>query len=85
MDATLTQGVRAFQRGHYEEALRLLAPLAEQGEVRAQVILARLYYAGNGVEQSDERHLYWLERAADNGDKAARSRVKKLRRKELHS
>jgi TPR repeat protein len=77
----LTLGVRAFQRGRFEEAFERLAPFAEAGELRAQQILARLYYAGNGVEKSHERYRYWLQRAADNGYKPARAQLKKLDKK----
>ncbi|QFU74775.1 sel1 repeat family protein [Halioglobus maricola] len=76
----LSQGIRAFNKRHYEEAFRLLEPLAEAGELRAQLILARLYYAGNGVEKSDSRYHYWLQKSADSGDKSSRARVKKLHR-----
>ena len=73
-------GIRAFQKGRYEEAFRRLEPFARDGELRAQLILARLYYAGNGVERSEERHLHWLQAAADNGDKAAKAQLKRWRR-----
>jgi TPR repeat protein len=73
-------GVRAFQKARYEEAFQRLAPFAEAGELRAQLILARLYYAGNGVERSQERYLHWLQAAADNGDKAAKAQLKRWHR-----
>lgn len=74
----LTLGIRAFKHGHYEEAYERLSGLAEQGELRAQVLLARLYYAGNGVEKDQAKYVYWLGRAAENGDKAAKSQLKRL-------
>ncbi len=72
----------AFQKGQYIEAHEKLAVLAEQGELRAQLIMARLYYAGNGVEKDQETFVYWLQKAADNGDKAAKSHLKRLKLKE---
>ena len=54
----LTLGVRAFQKGNYREALEKLEPLAEQGELRAQQIMARLYYAGNGVEKNERQAFF---------------------------
>jgi TPR repeat protein len=78
----LTLGIRAFQKGHYKEAFEKLSVLAEQGELRAQIIMARLYYAGNGVEKNLERHMYWLQKAADNGDKAYKSQLKRLAQKQ---
>lgn len=76
----LARGIRAFNKGRYEEAHRVLEPLAHSGELRAQLIVARLYYAGNGVEQSDSQYRYWLEQCAANGDKSSRARLKKLRK-----
>ena len=69
-------GVRAFQKGRYEEAHQKLLPFAENGSVRAQTILARLYYAGNGVAKDLKKYEYWLKQAADKGDKSAKARVK---------
>jgi uncharacterized protein len=77
-----TLGIRAFQKGLYEEAYTKLLPLAEQGEVRAQLALSRMFYAGNGVEKSDEQFVYWLQRAADSGDKSAKSQLKRIRKRE---
>jgi TPR repeat protein len=74
----LTLGIRAFQKSLYEEAYTRLLPLAEQGELRAQIIIARLYYAGNGVEKDQDKYIYWLQKAADSGDKSAKSQLKRL-------
>lgn len=74
----LTLGIRAFQKGQFAEAFALLSPLAEQGEPRAQLIMARLYYAGNGVEKDLDKHAYWLRKAAESGDKSAKSQIKRL-------
>jgi len=78
----LTLGIRAFQKGLYDLALEKLKPYAEQGELRAQQIMARLYYAGNGVEKDFDKYIYWLQRAADGGDKAAKAQVKRLLRQD---
>lgn len=75
----LAIGIRAFQKGRYDDAYRRLLPFAESGIVRAQLILSRLYYAGNGVGQDIEKHQYWLQKAADNGDKSAKHQIKLLR------
>lgn len=74
----LTLGIRAFQRGHYKIAYEKLSDLAEQGNLRAQIIMSRLYYAGNGVEKDPDQYIYWLRKAADNGDKSAKSHLKRL-------
>jgi TPR repeat protein len=73
----LTLGIRAFQ-SHYNVAREKLSVLAEQGNLRAQIIMSRLYYAGNGVEKDHDEYVYWLRKAADNGDKASKSHLKRL-------
>ena len=74
----LDAGLRAFSRGEFAEAFSQLLPCAEAGEVKAQLLVARLYYAGNGVQKDLEQYRYWLQRAADLGDKSARARLKRL-------
>jgi TPR repeat protein len=71
-------GLRAFARGEYSLAAELLLPCAEAGEVKAQLLLARMYYAGNGVAADPAKYQYWLERAAASGDKSARAKLKRL-------
>lgn len=78
----LTLGIRAFQKGLYEEAHAKLLPHAEAGEVRAQLAMSRMYYAGNGVEKNHEKYVYWLQRAADSGDKSAKSQLKRIKKRE---
>ena len=77
----LTLGIRAFQKGLYTEAHEKLHHIAENGELRAQMIMARMYYAGNGVEKDQEKYVYWLQRAADSGDKASKSQLKRLKQR----
>lgn len=78
LSAQLDAGLRAFARSEYANALQLLLPCAEAGEVKAQLLLSRMYYAGNGVEKNMERYAHWLQQAADAGDKSARARLKRL-------
>ena len=40
---------------------------AKAGDAEAQYQLARLYFEGNGVDQSDKKGAYWVRRAADQG------------------
>lgn len=54
----------AAKRGDYPEALRILTPLAEQGDAKAQYNLALFYQHGAGVEKSHAKALEWLEKAA---------------------
>ena len=73
-------GIRAFMKGRYNEAFKLLEPAAKEGNLRAQQCLAKMYYAGNGVAKDREKYLYWMSRAAENGDRPSRFKVKKIKR-----
>jgi TPR repeat protein len=65
----------------FEEAVALLLPLAQQGEVEAQKLVARLYFSGQGVEKNLDRYRYWLEQAAAQGDRQSRAKLKRLKKK----
>ena len=65
----------ATERGDYAEAVRLLRPLAMQGNARAQVRLADLYLQGQGVPQSDKEALSLYTKAARSGDTEAQLRA----------
>jgi len=70
-------GLRAFSKNEFANAYALLLPYAEAGDAHAQMLLARMCYAGNGTAQNHDQYLYWLEKAAANGDKSARARLKR--------
>ncbi len=74
----LQLGIRAFQKGQYEQAYKLLHKYAVDGVARAQMVIARLYYAGHGVAKDEDKYMYWLQKAAENGDKAAKSQFKRI-------
>jgi TPR repeat protein len=57
----------ADQRGDYATKLRLLRPLAEQGDAEAQAALGDMYAAGQGVPQDYVEAVKWLRRAAEQG------------------
>ena len=64
----LEDGVAAYVRGDNETAVRLLRPLAEQGDTRAQYHLGTLYYTGKGVPQDYAEALKWFRLSADQGN-----------------
>lgn len=76
-DKRLKAGVKAFKAGQYAEALPLLRECAGKGSLSAQRLLSRMYYAGNGVVADRAQYYYWLLRAAENGDVAAKSKIKR--------
>ena len=64
---TLEDGVEAVDRGDYATALRLLRPLAENGNPDAQINLGNMYFDGNGVPQDNAESVKWYLLAADQG------------------
>ena len=64
-------GLAASKAGDYATALREFAPLAEQGDVKAQKELGAMYALGWGVPQDFAEAAKWGRRAAEQGDAAA--------------
>ena len=69
--ADFADGLAAYDAGDYETAVAEWLPLAEQGDVDAQVALADLYLAGQGVRPDTARALRWYRRAAEAGNAVA--------------
>jgi uncharacterized protein len=69
----LEDGQAAYQRGDYATALRLLRPLAEQGNATAQGTLGGMYQLGHGVPQNDAEAKKWYRLAAAKGDAIAQT------------
>jgi len=61
----LGDALDAYDAGDYATALRLLRPLAEDGDARAQNILGIMYEDGRGVQQDHARAAQWYRSAAD--------------------
>jgi uncharacterized protein len=55
----------AYGRGDYPTALRLLRPLAAQGNADAQVLLGLMYDSGLGVPQDYAEAVKWYQMAAN--------------------
>ena len=55
--------------GETVAAFAMLTPLAQAGNVRAEFLVGRAYLQGAGVPPSVRDGAFWLERAADHGDK----------------
>tara|TARA_A100001037_G_scaffold26007_1_gene21159 strand:+ start:1446 stop:2042 length:597 start_codon:yes stop_codon:yes gene_type:complete len=71
----LKDAVAAYKAGDYQKALRLLKPLAEQGDVDAQSYLGAMYDDGERVPEDDAKAVYWYRKAAEQGDAWAQSRL----------
>lgn len=68
-------GYAAYDKGDHVTALRLLQPLGEQGDARAQAVLGAINYAGRGVPRNDAEAVRWFRLAADQGDPSAQFRL----------
>jgi uncharacterized protein len=58
----------AYHNGDYRLALRLVVPLAEDGDARAQSLLGLMSYRGQGTSQDYEAAAKWFRLSADQGD-----------------
>jgi TPR repeat protein len=69
-------GMAAYNRGDYAPAVRLFRPLAEQGNAKAQNLLAVMYRRGQGVARNSVRTFVWFSRAAARGDATAKAELR---------
>ena len=67
----LQQGLTAYKQSDYQTAFKLLLPLAEQGDAKAQFNLGLMYETGRGVKQDDFEAVKWYRQAAKQGEKRA--------------
>ena len=74
-EAEYAQAAAAYQKQDFATVIRLLQPLAEQGDATAQHNLAVLYQDGLGVPASAEKALYWYEKAAEQGHADAQNNL----------
>ena len=66
--APFDDAMAAFDRGDYATALKLFEPLADQGDIGAQVQLGLMYDMGLGVTQDYGKAVSLFRKAADQGD-----------------
>ena len=72
----LEDGLAAYDKQDYATAMRLLRPLADQGDARAQVGLAVMYLLGDqGVPQDYALAMKWYRLAADQGNAGAQNNL----------
>src|SRR5437763_295274 len=74
----LLDGFAAYQRGDYATALRLLRPIADQGDAMAQSVVGILYSKGEGVPQNDGEATRWYRKAAEQGNAMAQFELGEL-------
>ena len=66
--AGFDEGMQAYQRGDYAEAISEFRPLAAQGDPRAMYYMGFLYHYGYGVSRDQAEAVKWFVLAADRGD-----------------
>lgn len=65
--AELREGIAAYEQGDYPRAAGLLGPLAEGGDPRAQYLLGRMRFYGQGLDQDASVAAAWYRRSAEQG------------------
>jgi TPR repeat protein len=68
-------GVDAYNRKDYKEAVRLWQPLAEQGNAGAQSNLGNMYHKGLGVQRNFKEAVKWYRLSAEQGYAAAQYKL----------
>lgn len=72
LDKALADAMVALVKKDYKKAVKLLEPLAKEGNVRAETLLAPLIFKGAGVEKDVNRGLAMIMNAASQGDEDAK-------------
>ena len=71
-------GKRAYLQGDYTIALKKFEPLAESGYAESQHYLGVIYEEGRGVAKDAEAAIKWYLKAAQQGNKDARTRLERI-------
>jgi TPR repeat protein len=75
---TLQDGVTAYERGDYENALAIFTSLSEEGDATAQTKLGWMYAYGRVIPLDLAEALRWFRLAADQGDASAYSSLGRM-------
>jgi len=73
--ATLTEGKASFLAKNYKVAYQQLLPLAQQGNADAQYAVGYMLYYGKGVDRNEAKARDWMNKAAAQGQPAAKKAV----------
>lgn len=77
-DSRLTTAEALIGKGRFDEALKLLRPLADAGDPAAQTWMGGLYFEGWGVPVDKAEAARWLHRAAKAGSATAQNNLATL-------
>ena len=67
------EAATAHNNGDYATELRIIRPLAEQGNALAQYLLANMYYRGDGMPRDYVAAASWYRKAAEQGGEDAQN------------
>ena len=68
----------AYWLKRYRKALRLLTPLAEQGDIESQLLMYRIYRYGQGRAPDMARASYWLEQAIAQAERTKKDERRRI-------
>ncbi len=74
----MSDGHAAFAAKNYIQAMEILKPFAEQGDIQAQMKVGFMYFYGEGVDQDYRKAAFWLGHAADSGNPIAQTMLAKM-------
>lgn len=74
-DPEFAAAKRAYDASEFTEAAKLVRPLAEQGNPRAQFLMGQMLFFGLGLERDDARAAQWYGMAAQAGNTEAQYRL----------
>lgn len=69
------EAITAYEIGDFVHSARLLQPIAENGDARAQFNLGQLYEQGKGVNQNFQQAMRWYRLSAVQGNSWAQYNV----------
>ena len=71
-------GKKAYSQGNHTTALKKFEPLAESGHAESQHYLGVIYEEGRGVAKDAKVAVKWYLKAAQQGNKDARTRLERI-------
>ena len=68
---SVQKGRLAYEKGDYGTALQIFTPLAQEGDLVAQLNLAKMYREGRGVSKNYKAAVKWFNLSAAQGNAVA--------------
>ena len=63
----VSDALTAYTKGDYKTALKLLLPMAEEGNSFAEFTIGKMYVYGEGIPKDPKKGIFYMQRAADKG------------------